>query len=93
MAKKKPLPDLVVKPDFIEPDLGKNGRWSYGFGDLEVGDQMRCPRTDGESVGHSGARVQSAAIAWKTKNYAKERAHLQFRIQTRAKYVLLERVA
>lgn len=86
-------PELVPLPDYIEPELRKNGRWSYGFGDLEVGDQMRCPRSEGESYTKSRARVGSAAVAWKTKHFLKERAHIRFRTMGRTQYILLERVS
>jgi hypothetical protein len=89
----KTMDPITPKEDYIEPALGTNGRWSYGFGDLEVGDQMRCPRPEEEPHSRSGQRVMSAAICWKKKNKATERAHIRFRSMVRTKYVLLERVA
>lgn len=94
MSKKRSTPtELVPRADFIEPDQRASGRWVYGFADLEVGDQMRCPLKDGETAGNAGRRVTSAAICWKKKNKAAERAHIVFRSQRRSKYVLIERVA
>jgi hypothetical protein len=87
------MPDLVPKAEFLQPDLPKNGRWSYGFADLEVGDQMRCPLKADESHDRAQNRVTSAAICWKKKNLAAQRAHIQFRSMRRSKYVLIERTA
>jgi hypothetical protein len=86
-------PPLRPKEEYLVPDLHPNGRWSYGFGDLEVGDQLRCPLKPNERPERARCRVSSAAVCWKQKNLAEQRAHIAFRTMARTQYVLLERVA
>lgn len=84
---------MKPKEEYIEPDLSKNGRWAYGFGDLEVGDQMRCPIAETETHQRAAVRVHSAAICWKKKNFQEERKHIRFRCSQRSTYILVERVS
>lgn len=85
--------EIIPREDYIEPDVRKNGRHIYGFADLEIGDQMRCPLRDGETHKKAKVRVLSAAICWKVKNLAEERKHIRWRAQARNKYILIERAA
>lgn len=91
------MSDLRPSEDYIEPELTRTktgrARWKYDFQDLEVGDQMRCVLMKNESDERARVRVASAAICWKKKNRAAERAHIRFSTQSRNGYVLLQRMS
>ena len=82
---------MVVKEDYIEAMVRPSGLIAYGFGDLEVGDQMRCPLKPGESHNAAQTRVSSAVLGWKRIN--PERASLVFRTHRKWSFIVIERTA
>jgi hypothetical protein len=90
------LPNTKIQPkeDYIEPVLQANGCWSYGFQDLEVGHQMRCPLNEGETHTKAQVRCYSCAVNWAKRHvHHPERAHIRFTSASYGTYILIERIA
>lgn len=84
------MTEIKPKPEYLEPVRRNGGRWDYGFGALEAGDQLRVPRDPSEATARSGRRVSSAACCWRRLDVRRE--HIRFAVSTRTNYVLIERL-
>lgn len=83
--------DVKPKGEYLEAEY--NGRhYEYGFDDMEVGDQLRCPIKEHEGSATAQSRAMSAAMNWKNRNL-EVRKDIKFTSQARGTYILIERVA
>jgi hypothetical protein len=85
-----PAKRLTVKEEYIVAVRAANGRWNYGFGDLELGDQLHCPLQPDETPAKAQARVGSAVCSWRSRGDG-ERRSMEFSTAQRNGYILVER--
>ena len=82
---------LKPRPFHLSPVRQRNGRWSYPFALLLIGEQLRCPLNDGESTRRGAQRCLTAAKCWTKEVGWPSRRRMQFRSRQFPTFILLER--
>ena len=83
---------MEAKKEYITPEHGPIKhwcRWSYGWDLLEVGEQMRCPASEWETIAEAQKRVTTSIRRWRATK--PERKAKSFKSQQRDGFILVER--
>jgi hypothetical protein len=83
---------LQPRPFYLSPSRQGNGRWSYPFALLLVGEQMRCPVEPDESPRQAAQRSLTAGKCWTNERGYPARRSIRFRSRQFARFILMERV-